>query len=227
RLRLREENRVIVLRDADPIGQALGQLDPILANADRVLLNVATLTEEVEMTLRGESRGPVGGMLAGLDDTVGDLRQTVLRVDGVINETSLQIAGVLAQVEQITANLEQTSAALRDPTGLATTLLDPQGSLATLLDDDNELYHQIQHIVDSLQTSVNGLNDSLDRVSEFTGYLNTAQPQITSLLEEGRQTLDTGQDVLEGLRNNPLLRGGIPEQREQPATFRSVRDEEF
>ncbi len=48
-----------------------------------------------------------------------------------------------------------------------------------------------------------------------------------SLLEEGRQTITTGQAVLQGIRNNPLIRGGIPEAREQPTTFRSVRDEEF
>ena len=226
-LRLREENRVIVLRDADPLGQALGQLDPILANVDRVLLNVAGLTEEVEMTLRGQSTGPVAGVLTGLDDTVIELRATIARVNTVIDDTALRVEGVLGRLDTVAGNLQETSEALRDPTGLATTLLDPQGSLASLLDDDNELFLRIQNIVNSLQTSVDGLNQSLERVSEFTGYLNNAQPQISSLLEEGRQTLDSGQDVLEGLRNNPLLRGGIPEPREQPTTFRSVRDEEF
>src|SRR6056297_1204596 len=62
-LRLREENRVIVLRDADPIAQALSQIDPILTNVDRVLVNVVGLTEEIQTALRGESSGPISGTL--------------------------------------------------------------------------------------------------------------------------------------------------------------------
>ena len=56
---------------------------------------------------------------------------------------------------------------------------------------------------------------------------NSAQPQIVGLLEQGRTTLDQGQDVLEALKNNPLLRGGVPDRREQQTTFQSYRDEEF
>ncbi|MFW5789380.1 MAG: MlaD family protein [Spirochaetota bacterium] len=226
-LRLREENRTIILRDADPIAQALDQIDPILANVDRVLLNVATLSEEIELALAGRSAGPVGGVLIGLENTVADLQTTVARVNAVIDDTALQVNGLLTDVEMIAANLEQTSAALADPTGLVPTLLDSNGSIATLLDDDNRLFDEITAITGSLETSIASLNENLDQFAEFTGYLNTAQPQITSLLEEGRTTLDSGQDVLEGLRNNPLLRGGIPEVKEQPTTFRGVRDEEF
>ncbi len=226
-LRLREENRVIVLRDADPIAQALSQIDPILTNVDRVLVNVVGLTEEIQTALRGESGGPISGTLIGVESTILDLQRTVVRVNRVIDDTALQVGDLLADVQLITANLEQTTAALADPTGLVPTLLDPKGSLATLLDDDNVLFDDIQAILVSLQTSIDGLNESLGQVAEFTDYLNTTQPQISTLLEEGRQTLSGGQDVLEGLRNNPLLRGGISEPREQPTTFRSVRDEKF
>lgn len=226
-LRLREENRVIVLRDADPISQALGQIDPILTNVDRVFVNVASLTDELDVALSGESTGPVGGVLASLESTASELERTVSRVNVIVDDASEQVSGLLGQVGTIAGNLEQTTAALADPTGMIPTLLDPQGSIATILDDDNELYGEIIAVIASIQASIDGLNASLAQVAAFTAYLNTTQPQISSLLEEGRSTLDSGQDVLEGLRNNPLLRGGIPAAREQPTTFRSVRDEEF
>lgn len=226
-LRLREENRVIILRDADPIAQALDQLDPILANVDRALLNIVGLTEEIDLTLRGQSVGPVGAALTSFEHTVAELQQAVAGVNRVINETTGQIDSVLGDVQLIAKNLEQTSAALADPTGLVKTLLDPRGSVATLLDDDNRLFDDVILIIASLERSIAGLDASLNQVTEFTTYLNTAQPQIMSLLEEGRQTITTGQAVLQGIRNNPLIRGGIPEAREQPTTFRSVRDEEF
>lgn len=190
-LRLRDDNAVIVLRSADPIAQIIGQVDPILVNLDRVLLNVAELTGDLEQALDGE-----------LDAVVEDLAS-------------------------ISDNLRTTTEALRDPTGLIPTLLDPQGSVASLLDDDNELYDQITSVVSSLERSVSSLQSSLQEVSRFTEFVNNAQPQISTLLEQGRDTLDTSEDVLEGLRNNPLLRGGIPDEVEQPSTFQGIRDEEF
>jgi len=112
------------------------------------------------------------------------------------------------------------SAGLSDPTGLAKRLLDPKGSLNTILDDDNRLYDQIQGSLQELQAVI-------AQLAEFTRFVNSAQPQIVGLLEQGRTTLDQGQDVLEALKNNPLLRGGVPDRREQQTTFQSYRDEEF
>ncbi|MEE8441400.1 MAG: MlaD family protein [Spirochaetia bacterium] len=226
-LRLREENRVIVLRSTDPIAQALGQIDPILLNVDRVLTNLAVLTDDLNATLRGEASGPVAGILAAAEGAVAELEQTVVRVNRVIDDTTEQIASLLGEVEGITGNLEATTAALRDPTGLIPMLLNPKGSIATLLNDDNVLFDQIVGIIGDLELSIESLQGSIAEVQQFTEYLNTAQPQITSILEEGRQTLDASQDVIESLRNNPLLRGGIPEAQEQPTTFQSIRDEEF
>lgn len=190
-LRLREENRVIVLRTADPIAQILGQVDPVLINLDRVLANVADLTGELDRALAGD-----------LDRVVGD-------------------------IAAITGNLRSTTEALRDPTGIVPTLLDPQGSVATLLNDENELYNQVTAVISSLEASVSGLQASLEQVAQFTEYINSAQPQISTLLEQGRDTLSSSQDVLQGLRNNPLLRGGIPEEVDQPTTFQGIRDQEF
>ena len=58
-------------------------------------------------------------------------------------------------------------------------------------------------------------------------YINSTQPQISTILEKGRDTLDQGKDVLEAVKNNPLLRGGVPPQREQTSTLKSYRDEDF
>jgi phospholipid/cholesterol/gamma-HCH transport system substrate-binding protein len=267
-LRLREENRVIVLRDADQIGQILGtvertllSIEPTINEVNVIVASVAGLVDEMTGILSGQNTdGPITDILVSVDETVMALQRTVDRANtavsevvslvnqtvgdvvtlanttmgdlttsatGFIDSTSTQVDSLLDNVGVIAGNVEQTTAALADPTGLIPRLLDPSGSIATLLDDDDELYNEILGIIGSVQASINDLNSSLQQVAEFTSYLNTTQPQITSLLEEGRQTLTTSQDVLEGLRNNPLLRGGIPEAQEQPSTFQSVRDEEF
>ena len=225
--RLREENRVIVLRNTDPIAQALSQLDPILLNVDRVLGNLAILTDDLNAAIKGDTSGPLGGVLTSAEAAVQQLQRTVAQVNSVIASTTTEVNSLLAEVQSITDNLEATTAALRDPTGLVTRLLDPKGSIATILDDDNVLFEQVSTIISDLQSSIASLQGSIADVEQFTDFLNTTRPQIAGILEEGRQTLDSGQDVIESLRNNPLLRGGIPEAREQPSTFQSIRDEEF
>jgi phospholipid/cholesterol/gamma-HCH transport system substrate-binding protein len=225
--RLREEDQVIVLRNTDPIAQALSQLDPILLNVDRVLSNLAVLTDDLNAAFQGDTSGPLGGVLVSAEAAVMELQATVVRVNQVIESTTAEVDALLVEVQGITNTLEATTAELRDPTGLIPRLLDPSGSIATLLDDDNQLFNQVTGIISDLETSIGSLQGSIAQVEEFTEFLNTAQPQISGILEEGRQTLDSGQDVIESLRNNPLLRRGVPEAEEQPSTFQSIRDEEF
>jgi phospholipid/cholesterol/gamma-HCH transport system substrate-binding protein len=92
--------------------------------------------------------------------------------------------------------------------------------VATFLDDNNRLYNQIEGLLDDAVAS-------MGEVKNFSSILSTARPQILELLEEGREAVKLGQDVLEGLRNNPLLRGGITPRLRTPTTQQGYRDEVF
>ncbi len=205
-----EEGRKLLARDEagaappgkDPIATLLGQVEPVLREIDATAAAIHAVADTLNGGLQGRGTGP-------LASTLNDVAFTTKRVNAI-----------LAELEKISANLAVTSAGLRDPTGLAKRLLDPKGSVATLLDDNNALYNQI---LKSLQD----LRSTIAQLSEFTRFVNTTQPQILALLEQGRSTLDQGQDVLEAVKNNPLLRGGIPPKRPQQTTFQSYRDEDF
>lgn len=229
-LRLRRANRVTVLRNDDPISTLLAQVDrvgPIIDNIDATLASVSGIAAQLENTLSGQGSGPIPSMLSSADEAVAQLQTAVARVNLLVADTSARMDGVMASLEDISANVEQTTAAIADPTGLIPRLLDPTGSIATFLNDDNQLYNQVQSVIGDLSRSIVNLQGSIAEIEGFTQYLNQTQPQISGLLEEGRQALDTGQEVLEGLRNNPLLRRGIPEAVDQPSTFQGIRDEEF
>jgi hypothetical protein len=152
------------------------------------------------------------GVLAALVGIVGYFIRPIRDADSLLPDHD--------QLEKVAENLEVASSGLREPTGLVKRLLDPKGSVATILDDDNALYNQIAQ-------SLAELNAVIGQLAAFTRFVNTTQPQILSLLEQGRVTLDQGQDVLEAVKNNPLLRGGVPARREQQTTFQSYRDEDF
>ncbi|MDR1179680.1 MAG: MlaD family protein [Spirochaetales bacterium] len=192
---------VRIPKDDDAITRVVDDFEVIKDNVNELVLSLNTTIRALNEPDAGDSA--LGEVVKNLVRTTGDLsrflRDARPGLNGIIN------------------NLDDMS---RDPRGLVTKLLDPKGSLATLLDDNDRLFNQVESI----------LNDtafSMGEVRNFSTTLTTARPQILELLEEGRRSIRLSQDVLEGLRNNPLLSGGISPRLEVPTTQQGYRDEVF
>ena len=200
--RLVKENLVELPQGEDLINSVLSKVGPIMDELYQTLASINELTVSVNASLSGTGKGPVSSVL-------NDLATTSAR----LNE-------LLENLTSISDNVEQMTAAFRDPTGMARKLLDPKGSVATLLDDDNQLFNQIVRALEQL-------NGIIKQLQEFSRFVNSTQPQLVGILEKGKVTLDKGNDVLEAVKNNPLLRGGVPPRQEQPTTFQGYRDTDF
>lgn len=204
---------VIMPASGDSITRIISQVEPVLQNVNRLLLSVDETLGHVNLALSGDETQPLGATLAQVNDLL-------VEVEATLTATRNEVMPILASTGVIAGNFEQTSAAMADPTGLVPRLLDADGSVATFLDDNNRLYNEIEAMLVTI-------NATLDEVNSFAGYINGTQPQISSLLEESQAAIVTGQDVLEGLSNNPLIRGGITRELSQPTTFQSYRDAQF
>ncbi len=219
------ENDLVELPEGeDMIGSLLGKVDPILEELHTTIASIKTLAATLDAALRGQEGSPVGSIVNDLSSTSARLTtvldETTERVTTVLEDTSSRINSLLVKLESISTNIDTTTQSFGDSTGLAKRLLDPQGSIATILDDDNMLYDRID---DSLEE----LNGTIQELKQFVGFVNSSQPQIAGILEEGRSVLGEGKDVIEAVKNNPLIRGGVPEKQEQPTTSQSYRDEDF
>ena len=208
-----EAGAVMMPEGGDSVSKIIAQVEPMLKNVNTLLLSVDDTLGHVNGALAGDQSEPLGVTLAQVNTLLAEVETTLI-------ETREQSNELLASVNVITGNLEATTAELRDPTGLVPRLLDADGSIATFLDDNNRLYNHVEEMLISI-------NASLDEVNELSGFINGTQPQIAGLLEESREAVNTGQDVLEGLSNNPLIRGGITQEVSQPTTFQSYRDAQF
>ena len=186
------------------------QMSAILAEVQTTLSSVNLLINNVNSAIDGASNNQLSGLLQGVTATLRSL-------DSVLTESA---HGLVPNLSAITANLAHLSSQLQDPKGLIPKLLDPKGSLATILNDNNQLYNEVQSILDQV-------NQTLVQVRGLTQYLNQSTPQITGVIEDTRTTLKKADDVMTGLANNPLLKGGIPEKKPQNATFHDLRDEDF
>lgn len=208
--RLLKQGLVARPSGGDAVTQILNSVAPLINDVNATVLNLTDTLVLVNQALAGDTTTPMGAILADIDGLVS-------QVNTLLNETTDSLSLTMANISQVTGDLQKLTA---DPRGLATTLLDPKGSVATLLDDNDRLFLQIDGILANI-------NESTAQLQTFTNYLNESQPQITGILEDGQEALDKGKEVLEGLTNNPLLRGGITKETEQPVTFQGYRDEDF
>jgi phospholipid/cholesterol/gamma-HCH transport system substrate-binding protein len=208
----------------DSIGALLAEIKPIIEQVKNIVPSINAILLLVEEGLKGQTKeNEIGAILVNIDKMLkdnGPLGQSLENISKITLTLSKEIEQMALSLKTSLGSIEKLTKSIEDPTGLVPRLLDPKGSIKTLLDDNNVLYNEILSIIanfDGIITQLNG----------FTRFLNNTQPQISGLLDETNKALDNAQDVMEGLKNNPLLRGGIPEKREQPTTIQSFRGDEF
>ncbi len=181
----------------------------------------------------------VGPTIDSVNDTLAAVEKLLLSTDDLINgKNETALGALIIEAELIASNVEEITGnagdnidsilgdvallteSLRDTTGIITRLLDPKGSIPKILNDNEELYIIIGDILNSLSVSAK-------EIEMLLTFANEKQPQISTLLDQTIDAINDGQDVLTGLKNNPLLRGGIPETGPAPTTFGGFRDGDF
>ncbi len=197
----------------DTISRLIAGINPFIENANRTIVTINRTLTEVNRALAGQSSGPAGKI-------VSELSSAASRADAMIANLSRQSEELLDSVNAIARNIESFTSEIEDPTGLVPRLFDAKGSLKTLLDDKNALYSRIA-------SSVSELQKAMQNIQGITAALNREMPSISLTIEEGRAAIKQAQDVLTGLKNNPLLRGGIPERPERQPPGESLREGSF
>ncbi len=213
----------------DSIGALIADAGPILESLNGVLYNVQELTLALEDAVRGDKETQLGALLADVDSLVtsldriatgrdtgpagailGNVKTSTDVLARTIDRTATQASLLMEDLQKLAGNIESITA---DPTGLVPRLIDPKGSLKSFLDDNNAVYNEVLAMIKSLASIVADLES-------VTRFVSDSTPQISTILGQT-------ENVLQGLENNPLLRGGITEQKTQPPTFSSSRDGSF
>jgi phospholipid/cholesterol/gamma-HCH transport system substrate-binding protein len=197
----------------DSITRLIAGINPLIENVNKTVVTVNRTLTEVNRALAGQATGPLGSIVTDASGAASSANRLVADLAKKSNE-------LLDSVTAISKNLEATTAALRDPTGLVPKLLDAKGSIKTLLDDKNALYNGINGSVAELQKTLKNIQD-------ITKSLSGEMPSIAVTIDESRAAIKQAQDVLSGLKNNPLLRGGIPARVETQPQSRSMREGQF
>jgi phospholipid/cholesterol/gamma-HCH transport system substrate-binding protein len=137
----------------------------------------------------------------------GPLNDTIENVAVITDGLAESLGDTIKNVDGLTAQLEKMS---KSPKGFVPALVDPDGTM-----------------FDNVETSLNAVAGTLNNVEDASSILKSQVPQIARLIEDLRVALVKGQDVLEALRNNPILKNGVPERVESDSSGTNSRNIEF
>ncbi len=164
---------------------------------------ISTLVAQINPTLIN-----INSALAQLTGTqTGPLNQTIENVAVITDGLAASLGDTLKNVEGLTAQLEKMS---KSPDGFVPALVDPDGTM-----------------FDNVETSLDAVAGTLNNVEDASSILKSQVPQIARLIEDLRVALVNGQDVLEALKNNPLLKNGVPERVQTDSSGTNSRNIEF
>ncbi len=185
----------------------LETLPPLISQVESVVGTVDRLLARLDTRLMGTADPADLGILGAVQGTMVETEMTVRNFGNL----AAQLDSTTRQMDTVFQNLAAFSENLKDPTGLVPTLLGNEGSAARLFDDNAKLYDD--------------LSATMEELRDLMVFMNQSTPEISVLLEEATSALAESEKVMQGLKNNPLLRGGIPPETVLSETFEGYREE--
>jgi phospholipid/cholesterol/gamma-HCH transport system substrate-binding protein len=187
----------------DSISLILSQMNSVLENIDSLTANLNGAFEGTGDTSLGRTVGNIEAATEGLAEIPDILRETMDSLTADINR-------IVESTRPILANLELVSEDLSDP----------EGTVARVLDAEGPVYTNLASTLESVSSAMKSLEKS-------AAYVPAQLPRVTVMLTEVQGILNSVEDVLTALLNNPLLRNGVGERVKTQPTGTNMRDLAF
>jgi phospholipid/cholesterol/gamma-HCH transport system substrate-binding protein len=157
---------------ASDIGKDLKELSSALAGSmggkqgeekiNRIVDNIGALAEALRELVE-HNRANVDVTLANLKEFSGQMRETLARMDRILDENRAAFRSTVSNADEISAKLKTTADNLNSITGKIDT---GQGTIGKLLNDD-ETHRNLNDALTSVKTGVESLNETLSRVNKL------------------------------------------------------------
>ena len=154
-----------------------------------------------------EQTDSINTILAMATNLVGDIDTLVQQLnialegkeDTPLTNTIKEINGILTNLNEITANAD--------------------GLVPRLLEDENAQ--------GAIAKTLLQLNSTMGDINSITTSVDSNMPGISLLITQLQTLIKQMQDVMEGLKNNPLLKNGISEKPEKENAAPKLREDNF
>ncbi|HPY87345.1 MAG TPA: hypothetical protein PLG34_05125 [Spirochaetota bacterium] len=184
------------------LGQVKERGDAISSIVNNVNQILASLNSD-----RNPEQNSISRILVNGADSVELLKKELYVVDRILKNTN----DVIKNFFEITENFRELSVNMKEPEGLVKRLVDPDG----------------EFMFNSIKKSLDGLSDIMEQLLTFTQFINGQSSDIETLLLQSKDTMKDLNDVIEGIKNNPLIKGGITDKKSQVPVKENIRDKDF
>lgn len=182
-------------------------LNTIIGSATSLVNHIDELVQEITELIAGNEQLP-------LAKTINEVNEILRQVSALLSgDESVPAAAIINDLEDTVGALNSI---LSDVGNLTN---DPQGLIPKLLETE-ESKGTFDKLYAALDTTIQDLNG-------ISGSLDSEMPQVSILLAQVQTLLKQVQDVMTGLKNNPLLKKGVPERAEQQSATPKLREEAF
>ncbi|GHV80299.1 hypothetical protein AGMMS49944_20900 [Spirochaetia bacterium] len=199
---LLEQGLAFVPNQDDSITTIVNRVTTLLGNINGMVTQLRAAFRGADTSGRPDDTA-LGRTMASVEGAVKDASSLIRNVDGSlapilvdVDELVVKINGILVQAQSLLGDLKVVSTELANPDSLVLTALNTDGAVYT-----------------NIEKALSGLAGTLTNIEATTAYLPAqVMPQVMGLITQVREALISVEDVLTSLRNNPLLKNGIPER---------------
>lgn len=129
---------------------------------NRIVDNLGKLSESLAALVE-QNRANVGATMANLKEFSAEIRETLARVDRIIDENRVSVKGTVTNIDQITDKLKTTA----DNLNSITAKLDRgEGTMGKLLNDD-ETHKSINEALQSVKSGVETFTGTLSKINKL------------------------------------------------------------
>ena len=161
----------------------------------------------------GKQDDSIGVLIKKVSTILDNLNVLLFTVNGAFaGSGKTTLASILKNVDEITKNIGVLSETLNSEDGAVPELLGPE----------------LSESIDNLLKNLSFISEELTSIaSNADSVVTNIAPEIDTLLLQLNSTLLEAQDVLTGVKNNPLIRGGVPDRKTGKASTNQLRSEDF
>ena len=154
-----------------------------------------------------EQTDSLNTILAMATTLIGDIDTLVKQINIALegNENT-PLTMTITQLNAILSNLNEITS-------------DASGLVPKLLEDENSK--------GSIANVLLQLEATMSEINSITGSVEDNMPGVSILISQMQTLLKQMQDVMEGLKNNPLLKNGISEKPEKESAAPKLREDNF
>ncbi len=172
----------------------------LISQANNLLITINSVLDNVDNAFAGRGDAP-------LANTLRSVEQATANVSGITQTLNSDLAEITGNIQEITAAL---SKAANSPSGAVPALIDPNGTIFA-----------------GINETIAHTSGTIANLEKATATLPSQFPQLAGTVSELQTTLQSAQDVLEALKNNPLLKKGVPERVNTDTSGTSPRNIDF